>query len=136
MNRYELVNPHDPYVFDAADDDIAEVMVAALGTSYGWQRKSTGSPDDVARQHAPGEPLDIVSGGFAGLLPDDKQAALVPLIETVFRDRKADLAEALSTLRLDRPDGAETSSLTDLVIVATGMAARLSTPDETAEAQA
>lgn len=76
---YELVNPHDDYTFEAADDDIADAVVGLLGDMYGWQ-------------------VDGRSGGMLRFVSDPE--ATVERIKAVLDQRAAEVANALVTVEI------------------------------------
>jgi hypothetical protein len=84
---YELVNPHDPYHFDAPDDDIAEAVAALLGGMYGWQTVNV----DPER-----------SGGFGDIIGAQAQDVLIEKVKAVLNDRPSELAAALRSLGIER----------------------------------
>lgn len=91
MPTYTLINPHDPYTFDAPDDDVAETVVALLGGSYGWQLDE----GDQGR-----------SGGMFNLAGPEGQQAATDAINRAMT-RKPELAAALRTVAILEKDRAE-----------------------------
>lgn len=102
MTTYELVNPHDPYVFDAPDNDIATAVVTVLGQFYGWQILGTNQ-----------------TGGMLGFGGRDAE---VEQLNVTLTERMGEVARALRTLVRTNP---ERSSLTDLLAEAADMATRI-----------
>ena len=91
MPTYTLINPHDPYTFDAPDDDIAETVAALLGGSYGWQLEDVDPPR---------------TGGMFNLLDPPAQALATEAIHRAMT-RKPELAAALRTVAILEADRAE-----------------------------
>lgn len=87
LTRYSLVNPHDPYEFEAADDEIADAVCLLLGG--GWYSWTAGDR----------------SGALVGFETDEvKQQEIVDHLGGVIEGRRADLIVALRSVEID-PDG-------------------------------
>lgn len=87
LTRYTLVNPHDPYEFDAPDDEIADAVCLLLGG--GWYSWTAGDR----------------SGALVGAIGDEvAQQEIVDHLGGVIEGRRRELVAALRSVEID-PDG-------------------------------
>lgn len=95
MTRYTLINMHDDYAFDAADDLIAAGVAVALGSAYGAQRgdEFMWGPMFLLSN----DEIDARGRELFGLDGEGMVAAFTG-------DRVTDLIAALRTVRIN-PDG-------------------------------
>lgn len=89
LTIYSLINPSDDLDFEAADDAVAEAVVALVGDMYGWERTDP-------------ETGETVSGGLLGMKAmggTDMTADLDALKATV-GSRRSEVADALDSLEI------------------------------------
>ena len=87
---YEFINPCDPYTFEAPDQEVAALVVGAMGTAYGAEMK------DDENQNIP----VFILGGYDAWYKDKFGRT----VEEGLEARKQDLAAALSSFLYGRPD--------------------------------
>ena len=109
MSTYTLINPSDPYTFDAPDDAVATTAVLVLNDAYGWECEGR-------------------SGGpYLFTDPDtDDGKVLLATAKGCLADRRPEVGAALASMTI----GGERSSITDIGARAHRLAARLSAPEE------
>ena len=107
MPTYDLINPSDPYTFEAPDDAIATTAVLVLNDAYGW---ACGGRSDG--------PFLFVDPGA------DDGKALLATAEGCLADRRGEVAAALASMTIE----GERSSITDIGAQAHRLAERLTKP--------
>lgn len=87
MNVYELVNPSDPYTFDAPDDDLATAVVLFISDMCGWKCG------------------DRQGGPYVLVTPDSSAGRqLLEKVKRIAAERRPELIAALRSVELRKEE--------------------------------